>query len=87
MGWWPGKIPAGTISTQIASTLDLFPTSLKIAGVDLPSDRSIDGTDLSPILFSNNPPPNTRTLFHYLGTRDVFAVTMGPYKVILLFPN
>lgn len=83
---WPGKIRAGRRTTQITSSMDIFPTILKQAGVDLPTDRIIDGLDLSPILFSQSaadgPYNNThKTLIHYLGTKDVYAVTQGPYKV------
>jgi arylsulfatase A len=48
---WPGKILPGVISNATVSSLDFLPTILKLAGVPLPSDRSYDGTDLSPLLF------------------------------------
>ena len=47
---WPGKIKPG-ISTAVAATYDIFSTSLALAGVAEPSDRFIDGVDLSPVLF------------------------------------
>ena len=33
--------------------MDLFPTFLKLADVPIPTDRVIDGVDMSPILFEN----------------------------------
>jgi len=33
--------------------VDLFPTILKLADAPLPTDRVIDGVDMSPILFEN----------------------------------
>jgi len=51
---WPGKIEEGWISRSIVTTYDIFATVLPLAGVDLPSDRIIDGKDMSPILFDSN---------------------------------
>ncbi len=47
---WPGKIQAGTISMEVSSTLDFFPTIVKLAGGKLPDDRPIDGMDMMPVL-------------------------------------
>ena len=40
---WPGKIPAGSRSGEVASTIDVLPTFAKLAGASLPTDRVIDG--------------------------------------------
>ena len=37
---------------QLAATLDLLPTIVKLAGATLP-DAIIDGVDMTPILFRN----------------------------------
>lgn len=44
--WWPGKWPAGEVSGDIISALDLFPTIAHYVGVNLP-DRTLDGVNLS----------------------------------------
>ena len=41
--WWPGTIPAGTTNHDIACTMDLFVTAVKLAGGKVPDDRPIDG--------------------------------------------
>jgi arylsulfatase A-like enzyme len=46
---WPGKIKP-QISDMPASTVDLFPTFLDIAGVEIPDDRPLDGISLVPLL-------------------------------------
>lgn len=51
---WPGKIPAGFISSVPAGVVDLLPTVCGVAGIDIPTDRTIDGTSLLP-LFNSNP--------------------------------
>jgi N-acetylgalactosamine-6-sulfatase len=55
---WPGKIPAGHVSAQPAVMMDLFATALKIANIDLPSDRVIDGRDILPLLTSDAKSPH-----------------------------
>ena len=49
---WPGKVPAGEVNdvTNI-SGVDMFPTLLSIAGVDLPQGYEPDGEDMSEALF------------------------------------
>ncbi len=44
---WPGKVPAETVNGLPGSFPDLVPSIAAIAGVDLPTDRVYDGTDLS----------------------------------------
>ena len=45
---WPGRIPAGLVTSEIASIMDLFPTLAKLSGGEPPRDRTIDGHDLQP---------------------------------------
>jgi uncharacterized sulfatase len=59
LAWWPGKIPAGRVSMQPAVMMDLFATALKVAGVEPPADREIDGRDLLPLFTSDAPSPHT----------------------------
>ena len=47
---WPGHLKAGTVSDQLVSSLDLFPTAMALAGASLPKDRPYDGVNLLPYL-------------------------------------
>jgi arylsulfatase A len=78
IAWWPGRIESGRVTSQLGSTLDLFTTSLKLAGAAIPDDRIIDGLDLSPVLFGSGPSPR-ETMFFYRGSR-LYAVRHGPFK-------
>lgn len=40
------------VSFQLASVMDLFPTSLTLAGISPPDDRTLDGLDLKPVLLN-----------------------------------
>ncbi len=55
---WPGKIPSGHLSAEPAVMMDLFATSLKIAGSAPPPDRVIDGSDILPLLTSDAKSPH-----------------------------
>ena len=79
IAWWPGKIQPGRVTSQIASTMDIFVTAAKIAGVDLPTNVTIDGRDISPILFDVDAKTPHDFLFHYCSSR-LMAVRHGPYK-------
>ncbi|MEQ1749065.1 MAG: sulfatase [Prosthecobacter sp.] len=47
---WPGKIPAGQVSDQLAVMMDLFATVLKATDTKLPDGRLLDGKDIMPLL-------------------------------------
>ena len=40
--------------------MDWFPTILNLAGVELPTDRKIDGVDMHDVLFEQGPFPRTK---------------------------
>jgi arylsulfatase A len=82
IAWWPGRIKDGQVTTALAGTMDLFPTFLKLAGAEVPTDRVIDGVDMSPILFGTGP-GNRQTHFYYRGSR-LMAVRKGPWKAHLV---
>ncbi|XP_021112233.1 N-acetylgalactosamine-6-sulfatase isoform X2 [Heterocephalus glaber] len=50
IAWWPRHIPPGQVSHQLGSIMDLFTTSLALAGLKPPRDRVIDGFSLLPAL-------------------------------------
>ena len=78
IAWWPGTIPAGATSTELGSTMDLYVTSIKLAGGTVPEDRPIDGYDLTPVLKKNAESPR-EVMFYYRGQR-LMAVRKGPWK-------
>lgn len=47
---WPGHIAPGSQNAQITGIIDLLPTFCTIAGVDMPSDRVIDGKNILPYM-------------------------------------
>jgi arylsulfatase A-like enzyme len=75
--WGPGYIKPGLV-TDLGSTMDLFTTFSKMAGVDIPKDRIMDGVDLSGTLLNKNPSPR-KSVLYYRGT-DLYAARLGDYK-------
>jgi arylsulfatase A-like enzyme len=75
--WAPGKIKPGLI-TDIGSTMDLFTTFSKLAGVEIPQDRIIDGIDLTTTLFDGQPSLRNG-MFYYRGS-ELYAARLGEYK-------
>ena len=82
LAWWPGKIPPATVTAELASTLDLFPTCLALAGVKPPTDRILDGYNILPVLQAKQKSPR-KVMFFYRGTK-IYAVRSGPWKLHLI---
>ncbi|MGV3502098.1 MAG: sulfatase [Adhaeribacter sp.] len=78
IAWWPGTIPARQVNPALATTLDLFPTILKLAGAALPSDRVLDGTDLYPLLTGQK--KEVREFVYYYNRDKLYAIRKGPWK-------
>lgn len=47
---WPGRVPAGSVTGQLACTTDLVATFASIAGQDVPDEVAVDSFDLLPAL-------------------------------------
>ncbi|MCL4786709.1 MAG: sulfatase [Verrucomicrobia bacterium] len=77
IAWMPGRIKPG-VTTQLAHTMDLFPTAIGLAGVKPPANVVLDGLNLAPLLFDAKPLPE-RPFFYYRGDQ-LFASRLGDWK-------
>ena len=78
---WPGRIEPG-VTREIGSGMDLFTTAIRVAGGSVPTDRAIDGVDLSPVLFgSAQTQESPRQTMAYYRMGELFAFRQGNYKV------
>lgn len=80
IAWWPGKIKPG-VTHEMACSMDLFNTSLALAGAAVPTDRAMDGVNLTPILFGDGKSLRD-TVIYYRGN-ELFAVRKGNFKMHL----
>lgn len=83
---WPGKVFAGRVSNEPAVTMDLFATSLAIAGIAAPSDRVIDGADIRPLLTTTDAKSPHEVIVGVQGPR-IATVRDARWKLHVLAPN
>jgi arylsulfatase A len=76
---WPGVIPAGTQVDAPAMNIDFFPTLLGLAGLDLPTDRIIDGRNIWGLMTQRETASPHDALF-FFHDRVVDGVRSGPWK-------
>lgn len=81
LAWWPGKVTANVSSDTPVMNIDFFPTFAALAGIDVPRDRTIDGSDLSALLFGSMDVLEQRPLF-FFHDYDVEGVRIGPWKYL-----
>jgi len=77
---WPGHIPAGIVNPSLASSLDLFPTILNLAGLSLPTDRIIDGKDLWSVL-SDSEATSPHSFVVSMRHDRLMTIHAGPWKL------
>ncbi|QJE95488.1 sulfatase-like hydrolase/transferase [Luteolibacter luteus] len=78
---WPGTIPAATVVQEPASTLDVLPTALALAGAKLPADRIIDGRDIRALLAASAEQKVEGFKLIYADSISVKAARFGPWKI------
>lgn len=83
--WAPGYIPAGTETGEVATNMDLLPTFIRMAGAELPADRTLDGRDIGPLMRGEPGAESPHEAFYYYRETHLDAVRSGPWK--LVFPR
>jgi arylsulfatase len=76
---WPGTIPSGSVSGEMASTLDLFPSLLRLSGAG--QAYPVDGEDISGRFQTEPMEEGHRPFFYYGLNNRLFAVRKGPWKL------
>ncbi len=78
---WPGKIPTGTVSSEVAGMMDIFPTFMKHIGAKMPSDRVIDGKDIWPLITGQKDVKPPHNKFYYYNLGYLKGVRSGKWKL------
>lgn len=76
---WKGKLPTGKVDDRPVIQLDVPPTVLAAAGVDVKSEWQLDGVNLLPYLTGEKPQAPHDALFWRFGRQR--AVRMGDWKL------
>jgi arylsulfatase A-like enzyme len=80
--WAPGRIPAGTETDALASTIDLLPTIAALTDTPLPAGRAIDGVDISALLTSDAKSPRGDFLY-YMPRGEPAGIRQGDWKLLV----
>jgi arylsulfatase A len=84
--WQPGRVPAGRVIKDPASSLDFFPTFAAMAGAPLPA-RDYDGVNISKLLsgevsrIGGSGIDGGREFFFFI-TSDIAAIRSGKWKYV-----
>jgi len=86
---WPGVTKPGSVSREVVTTPDFFPTILQAAGLDPAGHAGLDGVSLLPAL-RGNPLKRDAVYWHYPHYHHCApcgAVRKGNYKLIEYFED
>ena len=78
---WPNFIPAGSVSDELCTLMDLHPTFAKLAGAQLP-ERKRDGQNIWPVWSPRNA-KSPHDHFFYYHTHSLQAVRDTRWKLVL----
>jgi uncharacterized sulfatase len=79
---WPGKIAAGGTDDRPVSSVDVFATTLAVAGAPMPTDKKYDSVNLLPYLTGGKTDAPHERLFWRSG--QLRAVREGRWKLVHL---
>ncbi len=82
IAWWPGKIPAGKVCHDLATSMDLLPTIAHFAGTEAPKDREMDGVDITPLFTGEIARVNSR---EYIFKGRGLTAKLGPFREVFCY--
>ena len=80
---WPGKVKAGSTSSELVTAMDFYPTLASIVGHDRQGDVIRDGHDVSPIWFGKAGARSPYEAFFYYRVDQMRGVRVGDWKLLL----
>ncbi len=75
---WPGTVPAGSVTAEMAATLDLYATLLAAGAAQLPPDG--DGFNLAPLWAGRSSLSPRREFIYHRGTAR-HGIRVGSWKL------
>ena len=78
LAWWPETIPSGSTSKEIGVTTDLLPTLAKLTHSQAPTDRIMDGKDISDMLLGKKGARSPHQLHFY----ENEGIRRGDWKLV-----
>lgn len=81
IAWQPGYVPENSKCDEIATTMDILPTFAALGGGNVPTDRTIDGHDIRPLIDGTQDAKSPYDhLLYYFGN-ELHAVRSGRWKL------
>jgi arylsulfatase A-like enzyme len=77
VAWWPGKLPAGKVTDEFLTTLELWPTLAGVAGTKIAPATKLDGFDLLSVLRGERKSPRAEMFWQRRNDR---AARVGAWK-------
>ncbi len=77
--WWPGQVPANTVSDSLVSQVDIFATVAAVVGFPLSEDMAEDSHNLLPLWRSGKTSDNPRRSIVHSASKNQFALRRGPW--------
>ena len=77
---WPAVIPKGQNIRELVMTADILPTVCQAAGIPIPVDRTIDGSNMLPIAASGAKSAHPEI---YWANGEQLAVRRGQWKLVI----
>jgi len=68
------------VTDAMATNLDVFPTLLDLLDIDGPSDRTIDGNSILPLISENRDSPHEYVFYNAAGNGNIVGVRDSVYK-------
>jgi uncharacterized sulfatase len=88
---WPGRVQAGSVCREPVISNDVYPTLLSAADAPKPSDHTLDGADLTPLLRNTEDELEREALYwhypYYHHSTPAGAIRSGPWKLIEFFED
>jgi arylsulfatase A len=81
---WPGRVKAGSTSDEPVCGVDFLPTVCELVNIKPPSDRTIDGTSIVPVLSGGNVERTEPLYWHFNRAAGEFHVALrqGDWKIL-----
>ncbi|MBT5532331.1 sulfatase-like hydrolase/transferase, partial [Candidatus Poribacteria bacterium] len=77
---YPARVPGGQVCDGVGAMMDVLPTCLEAAGIDLPDDRVIDGESVLSMVSEGAPSPHEQLCWE---NGNQLAVREGDWKLVL----
>ncbi|MFT3813027.1 MAG: sulfatase-like hydrolase/transferase [Acidovorax sp.] len=84
IAYWPGMVPAGRVSDGLFDLMDVFASSLSLAGRKdlMPADRYMDSIDQSGFLLADHG-ESARRVEYYYANSTFMGLRVGEFKILI----